>query len=487
MTYNLKMVEEFEVNRSAEEVFDYIVDFSRIAEWDPTVTDSRKVSDGSVGQGTKFEVMYSLGLRNIPIYYTIDSYQAPNTAVLTGKAKSFTAIDSLTIEPTSSGAHVKWQADIVLNGTASLIAPLFKGHIRKMGSVSIESLRKALEDNEKSPTLSVIKKAADKAILPGLANFTKFGYQYARKSWKPVTRSIKGKHIVLTGATSGLGLASAFELAHRGASLTLVARNLQKAAQVVTKIKQRSGNDDIEVEIAELSEPSEVVRLANRLLNKSRPIDVLINNAGALLNPRQENHDGIETSFALLLLGPIILTEKLKPLLREAGTLDDPARIINVSSGGMYAKRISVSNIESVKGKYSGADAYARAKRGLVLAGEYWSKAWCNDNIVVQNMHPGWAKTPGVEVSLPDFNKKMQRTLRTPEQGADTIIWLACASEAVQKGGQFWLDREPHTTHLTNKTKENPENRIALFNSLKEYALRYDVEIELGDYTKGIG
>ena len=481
MTYNFKMVEEFETARPAEEVFDYIVDFSRIAEWDPTVHQSNKVSDGPIGKGTEFEVLYSLGLRTIPIAYTIDSYQPNHSAVLVGKAKGFTATDSVIVETTENGAYVKWQAEISITGPAAITAPLLRSYIEKMGRRSIESLRNALDDNEKSPSLSFIKKAADKAILPGLANFTKFGYQFAKKSWKPVTRNIKGKHMVLTGATSGLGLASAYELAHRGATLTLVARNQEKADGVVGQIKHRTGNENIFVEIAELSEPKQVVALADRLIKKKDQIDVLINNAGALLNPRQENEDGIETSFALLLLGPVILTEKLKPLLQKAGSPNDPSRVINVSSGGMYAKRISVSNIESTKGKYSGADAYARAKRGLVMSGEYWSKAWDENNIVVQNMHPGWAKTPGVESSLPEFNKKMQRTLRTPEQGADTIIWLACASEAATQGGQFWLDREPHSTHLTNKTKERPENRIALFDSLKQYALRYDVTIELGN------
>ena len=481
MAYSLEMTEEFVSSRLREDIFNYIVDFSHIDEWDHTIVEADKVSQGPIGLDTEFRVVYSMGLRKVPIDYQITEYHPSEKAVLVGKATGFTATDTITLNKHEQGWKITWHAHIELQGAASAIAPLIKNRILKGGKQTIKDLATALEDQESSPSLGTLKMLADKLVLPGVSTFTKFGYSLAKKSWKPVTRSVRGKHMLITGATSGLGLVCAKELAHRGAKLTLVARNADKAKQVAQTIKQETGNNNIAVEIADLVEPAQVVQLADRLLKANKPIDVLINNAGALLNDRQDNCDGLEASFSLLLLGPVILSEKLKPLLAAAGKKDDPARVINVSSGGMYATRISVSNIESTKGNYSGAKSYARAKRGLVLAGEYWAKAWSSDNIVVQNMHPGWAQTPGVENSLPEFNKKMQRALRTPEQGADTIIWLACATEAGKTSGLFWLDREPHSIHLSNKTRETAKARQALFKSLNDYALSYDVTIRLGN------
>lgn len=474
------MTEQFTCSRSAADAFDYITDFSRIQEWDHTIKSSKKTSPGTIGVGTQFEVIYSMGLKNIPINYEIIEFQPSNKAILRGEASNFIATDTVTIKEENGTCHVDWQAEIEFSGAAAKVMPLIKNKVLKAGKQTIKDLAIALKDDYQAPALSSFKALADKLVFPGLAGFTKLGYTVGTRSWNPVTNSVKGKHMVISGATSGLGLASAYELAHRGASLTLVARNARKAEVVAKEITAATGNSHIAIEIADMSEVSQVVELSERLLKTKRPIDVLINNAGALLNPRRENSEGLEASFALLLLGPVILTEKLKPLLGKAASPESPARVINVSSGGMYAKRISTTNLESSKGEYSGADAYARSKRGLVMSAEYWAESWKDDNIVVQSMHPGWAKTPGVEDSLPEFNKIMQHVLRSAEQGADTIIWLACASEAVKSSGLFWLDREPHTTHLSNKTRENSQQRQALFDALREYALRYDVTLEVG-------
>jgi len=477
MAYTLEMSERFFSPRSPEHVFDYITDFSRIDEWDHTITSAKKISDGPIAQGTRFALLYAMGLRKIPIEYEISKFQPSKHAVLLGTSRNFTATDTVRIEALKGGCEVEWSASIEFTGAAAKIIPLIEKKVIKAGIQTIKDLATALQDDYPLPKLSLAKGMADKLVLPGVLGFTKFGYQHSRKQWLPVTNSVTGQHMVITGATSGLGLASAYELAHRGAHLTLVARNTEKAEQVASDIAHKTGNSNISVEIADLAEPDQVKKLGQRLLKAKQPIDVLINNAGALLNPRQVNADGIESSLALLLLGPVMLTESLKPLLvRDSGT----SRVINVSSGGMYAKRVSTTNLESERGKYSGADAYARAKRGLVLAGEYWAEHWQNDGIIVHSMHPGWAKTPGVEQSLPDFNRKMQKTLRTPEQGADTIIWLACASEVAKATGLFWLDREPHSTHLTKKTRETAKQRAKLFEHLCEYAMRYDVALELG-------
>ncbi|MBX2849228.1 MAG: SDR family NAD(P)-dependent oxidoreductase [Acidiferrobacterales bacterium] len=476
MTYTLEMSEQFYCGRQAEHVFDYITDFSRIDEWDHTISSAEKVTHGPIGVGTQFDLDYAIGFRSAPISYQIEAFEPSSHAVIVGTSNNFVAWDTINVEPASGGCEVEWHARIEFNGAAESIAPVLRKKILKAGKQTMRDLEIALQDDYTLPSLSPLKTLADKLIVPGLGNFTKFGHSQSSKQWNPVTNSVKGQHMLITGATSGLGLVAATQLAHRGAHLTLVARDEVKAIRVAESIGLQTGNENINIEIADLVETRDVVNLANRLIASGRPIDVLINNAGALFNSRKENNDGIEASFALLLLGPVVLTHLLKPLLNRSKSREH-SRIINVSSGGMYATRISSSNLESVHGKYSGTRAYANAKRGLVIMGEEWAANWAKDNIIVHNMHPGWAQTPGVEKSLPEFNRRMQKFLRSPEQGADTITWLACASEVLSSSGLFWLDREPHSTHLSRKTQETSEQRLALVDKLQKYATQYDVDL----------
>jgi NAD(P)-dependent dehydrogenase (short-subunit alcohol dehydrogenase family) len=119
-------------------------------------------------------------------------------------------------------------------------------------------------------------------------------------------------------------------------------------------------------------------------------------------------------------------------------------------------------------GDYNGSVAYARAKRALTVLTELWADAWTGHNIAINSMHPGWADTPGVQTSLPGFRRVTKRVLRSPAEGADTITWLARASEADQVSGKLFLDREPRTTHLRARTKEKPGERGRLLDWLSE-------------------
>ena len=165
-------------------------------------------------------------------------------------------------------------------------------------------------------------------------------------------------------------------------------------------------------------------------------------------------------SFALLLLGPYILTERLRPLLAAS----DDGRVVNITSGGMYTQKIDVDDLQSQRGEYSGAEAYARAKRGLMILTEEWAERW--SDIAVNAMHPGWADTPGVETALPGFYRLTKPLLRTPEEGADTVVWLAAATEAGDVSGKFWLDREQHPSHLSDRTRESGAERHQLLETL---------------------
>ena len=112
---------------------------------------------------------------------------------------------------------------------------------------------------------------------------------------------------------------------------------------------------------------------------------------------------------------------------------------------------------------YRGSVAYARAKRAQVTLSEEWAKRLRDDGIVVHAMHPGWADTPGLETGLPGFRTLLGPILRTPQEGADTIVWLAAAEEPGRSTGRFWLDRRPRSTRKLVRTGATVDERARLW------------------------
>jgi len=466
MTRSIQLREQFIVTRPIADVFYYLADFSTISEWDASVISAKKVSEGAITQGTRFDLVLRSAGRRVPMAYTLTTYQALSHLVFTGKAQGFVAIDSIWLKETPQGTEITWQADITFEGILAHLLPVMRPSLLKLAKTSMQGLAHALSNNY-HPQSHIAHTLSSKLILPELFHFSKYGYLHAQKNWQPMSANMHGKHVLITGASSGIGLAAAYALAAKGCHLTLVLRNAQKGQQVVQDLMRVTGNTSIDIEIADMSIMTDVIALSQRLLNKQHPIDVLINNAGALFNPRQETHEGLEQSFALLLLSPFILTTQIKPLLSKG------SRVVNVLSGGMYSQGIVVDDLENKQGTYSGSVAYAKAKRGLMIVTEQWAKLWQADGISVHAMHPGWADTAGVVTALPEFYKLTKPILRTPEQGADTIVWLACATEVTKSTGLFWLDRSARPTHLSAKTQETQQQREQLWLSLLKYQQRF--------------
>jgi dehydrogenase/reductase SDR family member 12 len=295
-------------------------------------------------------------------------------------------------------------------------------------------------------------------------DFTAFGYRKAARNFESLSSQGGQKHIVLTGANSGLGLAAAHALAQLGANLTLIIRDRSQAQALQQECEER-GAAQCRVIIADLALLQETQQAIDTLLSWAEPIDVLINNAGALFNQRLETTEGIERSTALLLLSPVKLMLGLRPLLE----LSSRGRVINVVSGGMYTQRLSMSWLRSgFANRYKGPAVYAQAKRALAIVTQEWHETWAASGVELNCMHPGWADTPGVQTALPTFRRWTQRVLRTPEQGADTIVWMAVSEQVAGISGAFFLDRKPRRWYLTEKTRERPTDRHALLKYLDE-------------------
>lgn len=460
------LLEKIEVDRPVNEAFEYVANFATTQEWDSTVTAATQTTDGPIEVGTTFDVRCAMPIGWIDLTYEITELDRDQLIVLRGKSRFFEIEDRITFRDLAIGCQIEYRAEFFFKPLLAKVAHRFDSGLHKMGRESVAGLKAALEDTNLPPCLSKAEKLANTLVLPSVARFSKVGYSLSKKHWKPLSTSIAKKHIIITGATTGLGYSTALNLARRGAKLTLVARDAARGAEAVAQIQALSGNSDISLQLADLAVLAEVDALIKRLIERGESIDVLVNNAGALFNERQETVEGIERSLALLLLSPYRLMLGLQPLLKRAKT----ARVINVVSGGLYSQKLSVDMLlENKGGDYAGAAAYSQAKRALLVATQELGPSWQAQGITVSAMHPGWADTPGVENALPGFHSLMELFLRSPAEGADTIVWLAVAQEAGEMQGGLFLDRKPQPAHLLRRTQEDASERTRLMTLLDNF------------------
>ena len=461
-----RLQQVIEVPRSCADAFRYTANFGLIEQWDPGVTESEKLTPGALSVGSRFRVVVKAGLGVSEMHYTITRFEPPHRVVLEGAGDGIHAVDDIRFTEAGDGTRIDYTADITLGGLAGKAEVLLGPFLERVGKRAMAGLKKALTLKSTPPAESCARDLLDRMVLPSALGFTRFGYEYRRKAWRPISESLEGRTAVVTGATSGLGRVVAEQLSGLGARVVLVGRSQEKLELAARQIMEATGNRDLALEKADLSLMEEVRSLAQRLLRSEKAIHVLVNNAAVLPVEKSQTIEGLETAFATDLVSPYLLTRLLIPRLRESA----PARIINVSSGGMYLSGIDLDELQNPRGRYYGARAYARAKRGLMILTELWAEELRDSGVVVNAMHPGWADTPGVQDSLPGFHKLTRLVLRTPEQGADTIVWLAAATEAGNVSGKLWLDREPHLAAILPGTEGDREQREELIEKLVRLA-----------------
>jgi NAD(P)-dependent dehydrogenase (short-subunit alcohol dehydrogenase family) len=250
------------------------------------------------------------------------------------------------------------------------------------------------------------------------------------------TWDVKGKTCLITGASQGIGLAAAVEIARAGAHTVLVARSPERGEPAVKEVRERSGNADVSLLVADLSSQAAVRKLAADFKAGHDRLHVLLNNAGGVFMERTESIDGIETTFAVNHLAYVLLTELLLDLIKASA----PARIINVSSAVHGGGHIDFEDLQHQK-KWAGFRAYSDSKLANVLFTYELARRLSGSGVTANCLHPGVVAT-----GFGKNNKGLFKTfismggpfLLSPEKGARTSVYLATSPEVEGVSGKYF-------------------------------------------------
>ncbi len=459
--------------RSAEETFDYLAEFSNAAEWDPGVAGAERVEDAPIGLGSTFRLDVLVGGRSTPLDYTITSYERPHRVVVTAQNAFIRSEDTISVAPRPEGGSVlTYQADLGLVGPASPLSGLLTLPFRRIGDRGLGGLRgvlapgggEAVPETDAGPVGSTVAAAVDELLEASvIGSFSSIGPAVrSRLAGWSTPPSMDGQVVLITGATSGLGLATAIGAGQLGATVRFVARNGGRAERAAATISDQAPGVDVGFFLADMGELAQVRDVAEQFVAEHDRLDVLVHNAGALSRQYTRTGSGTEVTVASQLVAPFLLSGLLLPTL----TSSIPSRVIQVSSGGMYTQRFDLATLEMSEADYDGTVAYAKVKRAQLVLMHEWVRRLDGSGLAFHAMHPGWADTPGIRSGLPGFAKVMGPLLRSVDEGADTAVWLASAPEGVDTTGGFWLDRRRRWEHKVPWTRLDEEAFMAAGSAL---------------------
>jgi len=263
---------------------------------------------------------------------------------------------------------------------------------------------------------------------------------------------MNGKVCLVTGATDGIGKVSARVLAELGAKVIIVGRNPEKSAIVLAELRSISGNENIDLLMADLAVMQEVRDLAEQVISRYDRIDVLLNNAGGYFTKHEITSDGLEMTFALNHMSYFLLTNKLMELLKYSA----PARIVNVSSDAHYGVDMEFENLNGEQ-EYKAWKAYQKSKLANVLF-TYELLKKVPGNITVNCLHPGFVATNFGHNNGGFFGPVLKIAQRisaiNPEEGAKTSIFLCSAPEVKGVSGKYFYKCQPKTSSRESRNMD---------------------------------
>lgn len=252
---------------------------------------------------------------------------------------------------------------------------------------------------------------------------------------------VEGMTCVVTGATSGIGRFVARALARMGARVVIVGRSRDRGRRTLMEIMRDTGNTQVDLMTADLSSQDDVRSLASDIRDRYPQIDVLVNNAGAIFRKREESVDGIEMTFALNHLGYFLLTNLLLETMKQSA----PSRIVNVASSAHRRARLDLDDVHTAH-RYRAWRAYANSKLCNLLFTYELSRRLDGSGVTVNAVHPGTVATRFGTNNAGPMRRMMawgRPFLRTPEQGARTVVHVAVTPELAESTGGYWVDDHP--------------------------------------------
>jgi NAD(P)-dependent dehydrogenase (short-subunit alcohol dehydrogenase family) len=263
----------------------------------------------------------------------------------------------------------------------------------------------------------------------------------------------KGQIVLITGANSGMGKATALELAKTGARIVMLCRSKQRGEAALEEVKAGSGSPDIDLMLCDLASLQEIRAFCKTFSERYQRLDVLVNNAGVILPGRQVTRDGWEMQFGVNHLGHFLLTNLLLDLMKKSA----PSRIVNVSSGAHKIGKIFFTDV-NLTDNYSVWRAYAQSKLANILFTYELARRLDGTGVTVNCLHPGAVATEMGISRETGFGRLITSLLKpffqTPRQGADTAIYLAESPEVQRVTAQYFFRKKPVSSSRTSYDRE---------------------------------
>lgn len=259
----------------------------------------------------------------------------------------------------------------------------------------------------------------------------------ARRDVTPAPNSLSGKTVLVTGASSGLGLHVAIQIARLGGEVLMTAREARRGDAAAREVRRRSGSDAISLLLCDFALQADVRRLASEVHGRHARLHVLVNNAGAVSADRKLTPDGLEQTFAVNHLGYFLLTNLLLDLLERSA----PSRVVNVSSVAHRRGDLDFENLQYERGGYAIMKAYSRSKLANVLFTSELARRLSGRGVTVNAIHPGavatniWSRAPWFARPLLAIAK---RFMLSPEDAARAIVRLAASPDVEGRTGGYY-------------------------------------------------
>ena len=269
--------------------------------------------------------------------------------------------------------------------------------------------------------------------------------------FEPVKADLAGRTCLVTGASAGIGRATALGLARLGARVVMAVRNPDKGEKARRAIARATGRE-VEIMVVDLSRQESIRAFARDFVARHPKLEVLVNNAGIWSAKRRESPEGIELTWATNVLNYFLVTTLLLPALRAAGR----ARVVNVAS--RLARGLELDDVEFRRRPYSGRDAYAQSKQADRMLTWAFARRLEGSGVTANAVHPGFVATEIfgkggglLSLAVSAYSKLRARPV---EEGADTVIWLAASPEVEGPSGLFWSDRQERRCRFRDEPAE---------------------------------